>query len=388
HKTSDQNISTQDNDDDDPKVRTSQLKIMMTMIYQGQNTQLKIMMMMMIQGQNISTQDNDDDLKESKYLVAVNMLLIRDARASDAGEYSCLARHDVTAVTKRSPPARLTVAENEWEARSGLTLAREDVVEVAAGSALCLPCVAPLHPQPRYSWYLTRGSQVEAVVERGEVGSWAGGEAGSWAWAGGAALCVRAAAAAHDGAWLCKAEAAGTDASERTLLIVRGALTVSVEPPLIVAASGSTVQLNCSASVQARLWWLHDGAFLNAAASPRLLLLTAAHRHRGLYQCFAARSGEQAHAQAELRLAGQSAELAFPASTAEPTAASTSASRPAAASRRTRRPSCGWQCFAARSGEQAHAQAELRLAGQSAELAFPASTAEPTAASTSASQLR
>ncbi|KAL4702633.1 hypothetical protein ACJJTC_001473 [Scirpophaga incertulas] len=324
-----QNISTQDNDDDDPKVRTSQLKIMIIII--------------MISN-NIFSPRLWIHLDQSKYLVAVNMLLIRDARASDAGEYSCLARHDVTAVTKRSPPARLTVAENEWEARSGLTLAREDVVEVAAGSALCLPCVAPLHPQPRYS-------------------------------------C---------------AEAAGTDASERTLLIVRGALTVSVEPPLIVtklsvhggqvAASGSTVQLNCSASVQARLWWLHDGAFLNAAASPRLLLLTAAHRHRGLYQCFAARSGEQAHAQAELRLAGLSAELAFPARTAEPTAANTSASRPAAASRRTRRPSCGWQCFAARSGEQAHAQAELRLAGQSAELAFPASTAEPTAASTSASR--
>lgn len=46
---------------------------------------------------------------ESRYLVAGNTLLIRDVGAGDAGAYSCLARHALSATTKRARPATLTV---------------------------------------------------------------------------------------------------------------------------------------------------------------------------------------------------------------------------------------------------------------------------------------
>lgn len=45
----------------------------------------------------------------SRYLVAGNTLLIRDVSPSDAGAYSCLARHAVTGATRRARPALLAV---------------------------------------------------------------------------------------------------------------------------------------------------------------------------------------------------------------------------------------------------------------------------------------
>lgn len=46
---------------------------------------------------------------DARYLVAGNTLLIRDVSAADAGPYSCLARHALTAHTKRSRPTHLAV---------------------------------------------------------------------------------------------------------------------------------------------------------------------------------------------------------------------------------------------------------------------------------------
>lgn len=45
----------------------------------------------------------------ARHIVAGDTLLIRDVTASDAGAYSCLARHALTATTKRARPALLTV---------------------------------------------------------------------------------------------------------------------------------------------------------------------------------------------------------------------------------------------------------------------------------------
>lgn len=46
---------------------------------------------------------------DARYLLAGSALLIRDASPADAGSYSCLARHALTALTKRSRPAHLNV---------------------------------------------------------------------------------------------------------------------------------------------------------------------------------------------------------------------------------------------------------------------------------------
>lgn len=71
-----------------------------------------------------------------------------------------------------------------------------------------------------------------------------------------------------------------------------------------VADSGTTVRLNCSASdSSASLSWVHDGAAAGAGAE--LIIRGVARAHRGLYQCFARRGRDNAHADAELRLGGQ-----------------------------------------------------------------------------------
>lgn len=108
----------------------------------------------------------------SRYLVAGNTLLIRDVSPSDAGAYSCLARHAVTGATRRARPALLAVTGEcalhcEPRAAGSLTdvtvcaaggassaprlLATGGELSVQAGHPVCLPCVASDHPPPQYT---------------------------------------------------------------------------------------------------------------------------------------------------------------------------------------------------------------------------------------------
>lgn len=113
-----------------------------------------------------------DVITESRYLVAGNTLLILDVGASDADAYSCLARHTLTAVTKRAPPATLTVTGQyprcacvfaclfvangrvctaTSSSSAPRLVATGGELSVAAGQPACLPCVTSDHPAPQYT---------------------------------------------------------------------------------------------------------------------------------------------------------------------------------------------------------------------------------------------
>ncbi|XP_063899324.1 cell adhesion molecule Dscam2-like [Helicoverpa armigera] len=130
-----------------------------------------------------------------------------------------------------------------------------------------------------------------------------------WAWGGGAARCVRA-AAHHAGLWICKAYNVFGDATAHTTLHVQDSLSVTVTPTVLVAQAGSTARFNCSASdARAALSWLHDGAPAGAGAA--LLLRGVARASRGVYQCVARRAHDSAQAAAELRLGDSTPELHY-----------------------------------------------------------------------------
>lgn len=157
------------------------------------------------------------------------------------------------------------------------------------------------------------------------AGSAAGPERWLRAWAGGAALCGRAAPELA-GAWLCKAYNGFGDATLQLRLNVDADLNVTVAPSVVVsgltlighhspfsqtifkyyiqvAEVGSTVTLNCSTNLPASLSWLHDGSPLQSNGA-RLHVRGVGRAHRGMYQCVATRGTRSAHAAAELRLAG------------------------------------------------------------------------------------
>ncbi|XP_028040481.1 Down syndrome cell adhesion molecule-like protein Dscam2 [Bombyx mandarina] len=240
----------------------------------------------------------DPPTPESRYVVAGSSLLIRAVSPADAGPYSCLARHSLSSVTRRSQPAMLTVTASAVGAAPGLVSASE--LTARAGSALCLPCAAADHPPPTYSWYREVAGRLQPVESSPEA----------WWWAGGAALCLPRARPQHAGAWLCKAYNVFGDATAQLRIHVTDTLTVTVGPSVLVAETGSTVRLNCSASdPAARLAWLHDGAAAGAGAA--LLLRSVSRSHRGLYQCFARRPHDSAHADLELRLGDSAPELHY-----------------------------------------------------------------------------
>ncbi|CAH0695577.1 unnamed protein product [Spodoptera exigua] len=218
----------------------------------------------------------DPPSPESRYLVAGNTLLIRDVSSSDAGAYSCLARHAVTGATRRARPALLSVGENQRKT-----------------TTTC--CFA--------IWYREREGRLQPAL------------ADSWAWAGGAAQCVRRASPAAAGLWICKAYNVYGDATAHsTLHVLDDSLSVLVVPTVLVADAGSTAHFNCSASdPRASLSWLHNGAPVSAVAdggaggggSAVLVLRGVARAHRGVYQCVARLASLSAQAAAELRLGGK-----------------------------------------------------------------------------------
>ncbi|XP_045772265.1 Down syndrome cell adhesion molecule-like protein Dscam2 [Maniola jurtina] len=238
---------------------------------------------------------------EARYIVAGGALLVRDVAATDAGAYSCLARHELTANTKRSRPALLTVLPSSSGSAPRLAAADSEL-SVRAGAALCLPCVASDYPPPQYTWYREREGRLEPVAAGGAL----------WLWAGGAALCVARAAREHSGAWLCKAYNVFGDATAQLRLDVHEPFTVVVTPPLVVAEAGGTARLNCSCSEpRAALGWWRDGAALAGAAGPALLLRGVTRAHAGLYQCVARLGARTEQAAAELRLGDSPPELQY-----------------------------------------------------------------------------
>ncbi|XP_052738072.1 cell adhesion molecule Dscam2-like [Bicyclus anynana] len=166
----------------------------------------------------------------ARYVLAGGALLLRDVRASDAGAYGCLARHALSATSRRSPPARLAVlAAPAPAAPRALPAARE--LRVAPGAPFCLPCAARAQPAPQYAWYRERAGGL-ALVPPDAL----------WRWAGGAALCTARAEPQHAGAWLCKAHNALGEATVRLRVLVLEDFTVSVEPAVLC-----TVGLGASA---------------------------------------------------------------------------------------------------------------------------------------------
>ncbi|XP_049692151.1 cell adhesion molecule Dscam2-like [Helicoverpa armigera] len=96
----------------------------------------------------------DPPAPESRYLVAGNTLLIREAGAADAGAYSCLARHALTGAARRARPATLSV-RGAGPASAPRLLAAPAELSVPAGQLVCLPCVASDHPPPQYTYALS-----------------------------------------------------------------------------------------------------------------------------------------------------------------------------------------------------------------------------------------
>ncbi|XP_072936767.1 cell adhesion molecule Dscam2-like [Epargyreus clarus] len=242
----------------------------------------------------------DPPTPESRYLVAGDALLIRDVSAADAGAYGCVARHALSAATKRARPAHLVLAATTVNSAPRL-VATASEVSVPAGADFCIPCVASEYPAPQYTWYRELNGRLQPVESSGGV----------WLWAGGAALCARGRRAA--GAWLCKAYNVFGDATAQVRVDVEDALTVTVAPPVLVAEAGSTVRFNCSASdAAAALHWLHDGAPLaGGAAGGALFLRGVARSHAGTYQCVARSGRRTAQAAAELRLGDSPPELVY-----------------------------------------------------------------------------
>ncbi|CAH0592720.1 unnamed protein product [Chrysodeixis includens] len=236
---------------------------------------------------------------DSRYIVAGNTLLIRAVSTGDAGTYSCLARHALTGSTRRARPTLLSVTTGPASSAPRLQTAAAEL-SVLAGQSVCLPCVASEQPEPQYTWYREREGRLQPV----ESG------ADSWAWGGGAAQCIRRAAPAAAGLWICKAYNVFGDATAHLTLHVQDSLSVTVTPTVLVADTGSTVRFNCSASdARAALSWLHDGAPVGAGGS--LVLRGVARAHRGVYQCVASRVRDSAQAAAELRLGDSAPELHY-----------------------------------------------------------------------------
>ncbi|XP_053617541.1 cell adhesion molecule Dscam2-like isoform X2 [Plodia interpunctella] len=241
----------------------------------------------------------DPPAPESRYVVFGDTLLIRGVSPHDDGPYSCLARHSLTAVTKRSKPAVLTVSTGSSTSAPRLS-APAGELSVPAGAHVCLPCAAPDHPQPHYTWYRELHGRLSPVEPSPTV----------WEWGGGAALCFRRVRRQLAGAWLCKAYNVFGDATAQLRLNVEDVLTVTVSPTLVVADTGSTVRLNCSANdPTASLSWLHDGVATGAGSE--LILRGLARAQRGLYQCVARRQRESAQAAAEVRLGDSPPELHY-----------------------------------------------------------------------------
>ncbi|CAB3241319.1 unnamed protein product [Arctia plantaginis] len=231
--------------------------------------------------------------KNSRHIVAGNTLLIRDVAASDAVAYSCLARHALTATTKRARPAHLTVTPTSANSAPRLVSPGAEL-RLPAGHDVCLPCVATDLKQPHYTWYRELNGRLEPVGSESPA---------SWSWAGGAAQCLRRVTGASTGLWICKAYNVYGDATAHITLNVQDALTVTVEPTVLVADTGSTARFTCSSSDSgAALSWLHNGA--PVAAGAELSLRGVARSHRGVYQCVARRGTDSSQAAAELRLGG------------------------------------------------------------------------------------
>ncbi|CAB3256151.1 unnamed protein product [Arctia plantaginis] len=229
--------------------------------------------------------------KNSRHIVAGNTLLIRDVAASDAGAYGCLARHALTATTKRARPAHLTVTPTSANSAPRLVSPGAEL-RLPAGHDVCLPCVATDLKQPHYTWYRELNGRLEPVGSESPA---------SWSWAGGAAQCLRRVTGASTGLWICKAYNVYGDATAHITLNVQDALTVTVEPTVLVADTGSTARFTCSSSDSgAALSWLHNGA--PVAAGAELSLRGVARSHRGVYQCVARRGTDSSQAAAELRL--------------------------------------------------------------------------------------
>ncbi|XP_047544932.1 Down syndrome cell adhesion molecule-like protein Dscam2 [Vanessa atalanta] len=238
---------------------------------------------------------------DARYLMAGSALLVRDVSPADAGAYSCLARHSLTALTKRSRPAHLNVLPSSPTSAPRL-VATETEVSVPAGTSFCMPCVASEYPPPQYTWYREKNGRLQPVEPTSSI----------WLWASGAAMCFTRASREVSGAWLCKAYNVFGDATAQMRVDVQEAFTVTVNPPVVVAEAGSTVRLNCSASdPEALLRWAHDGTVLAGAAGAALVLRGLTRAHAGLYQCLARRGTRTEQAAAEIRLGDSPPELQY-----------------------------------------------------------------------------
>ncbi|XP_047520149.1 Down syndrome cell adhesion molecule-like protein Dscam2 isoform X3 [Pieris napi] len=242
----------------------------------------------------------DSPSPDSRYLSAGDTLLIRDVSAADAGAYSCVARHELTALTRRSRPAPLEVMPSSAVAGSAPRVTAASEVSVAPGGPFCLPCAASQYPPPHYTWYRESEGRLQPVE---------GGDA--WRWADGAALCVKRANRIHAGVWLCKAYNVFGDATAQTRLDVHHELTVDLQPQVLVAEAGGAARLRCTSSATgAALQWLHDGVAL-ASRGPDLELRGLTRGQRGTYQCVARDGLRSAQAAAEIRLGESPPELQY-----------------------------------------------------------------------------